>query len=66
MNYSSRQQVDDIADLLCRSRNTIKTHIKNLKRKCRCETGTRLGVVLQIFIKNNPQCDNSTNNSLGA
>ncbi len=56
--------VDDIADLLCRSRNTIKTHIKNLKRKCRCETGTRLGVILQVFIKNNPQDNNITDNGL--
>lgn len=47
--------VNDIADLLCRSRNTVKMHIKNIKRKCRCETRTRLGAVLQSFIKNNPQ-----------
>lgn len=46
--------VNDIADLLCRSRNTIKMHIKNIKRKCGCETRTRLGAVLQNFIKQDP------------
>lgn len=46
--------VNDIAEILCRSRNTIKMHIKNIKRKCRCETRTRLGAVLQSFIKKSP------------
>lgn len=46
---------NDIAILLCRSKNTIKKHIINIKKKCRCETHTRLGAILQNFIKNNPE-----------
>lgn len=46
---------NDIAELLCRSKNTIKMHIKNMKKKCKCETQTKFGAVLQEFIKNNPQ-----------
>lgn len=45
---------NDIAEFLCRSKNTIKMHIKNIKKKCNCETQTKLGAVLQNFIKNNP------------
>lgn len=45
---------NDIAELLCRSKNTIKMHIKNMKKKCKCETQTKFGAVLQEFIKNNP------------
>lgn len=45
--------VKDIARFLYRSENTIEMHIKNLKRKCQCETRTRLGAVLQDFLKNN-------------
>lgn len=46
--------ISQIAKQLCRSNNTIKMHIKNIKRKCRCETQARLGAVLQIFFKNTP------------
>lgn len=46
---------NNIAVFLCRSKNTIKMHIKNIKKKCNCETQTKLGAVLQNFIKNNPQ-----------
>ena len=56
--------VNDIAKLLCRSKNTIKMHIRNMKKKCHCETQTRFGAVLQSFIKNNPEGygqDNSRN-----
>ena len=45
---------NDIAKLLCRSKNTIIMHIRNMKKKCRCQTQTRFGAVLQSFIKNNP------------
>lgn len=47
--------VNEIAKLLCRSKNTIKIHIRNMKLKCNCETQTKFGAVLQSFIKNNPQ-----------
>ncbi len=47
--------VNDIAILLCRSKNTIKKHIKNMKKKCNCATQTKFGAILQNFIKNNPQ-----------
>lgn len=43
--------VNDIAEFLCRSKNTIKMHIKNMKKKCNCETQTKFGAVLQEFIK---------------
>lgn len=57
--------VNDISEILCRSRNTIKMHIKNIKRKCRCETRTRLGAVLQSFIKNSPDSNNYNENIIG-
>ena len=43
--------VAKIAKRLFRSRNTIKMHIRNIKRKCNCETQTKLGAILQGFIK---------------
>ncbi len=46
--------VIEIAKNLCRSDNTIKMHIKNMKKKCNCETLTKFGAILQSFIKNNP------------
>lgn len=46
--------VNEIAGFLSRSRNTIKMHIKNMKKKCKCETQTKFGAILQGFIKNHP------------
>ena len=47
--------IKDIAALLCRSQNTIKMHIKHIKRKCDCKTSTGLGAILKDFMKNNPK-----------
>lgn len=43
--------VNEIAELLSRSKNTVKMHIKNMKKKCHSETQTKFGAVLQSFIK---------------
>lgn len=48
----SDHNVNEIAEALCRSRNTIKMHIRNMKKKCKCGTQTRFGAILQGFIKN--------------
>jgi len=47
--------VSEIAKCVCRSKNTIKMHIRNMKKKCKCETPTKFGAILQSFIKNSPQ-----------
>jgi DNA-binding NarL/FixJ family response regulator len=47
--------VNEIAQHLCRSKNTIKIHIRNMKKKCKCGTQTKFGAILQSFIKNSPQ-----------
>lgn len=43
--------VNEIAANLSRSKNTVKMHIKNMKKKCQSETQTKFGAVLQSFIK---------------
>ena len=44
--------VGKIAKKLCRSKNTIKIHMMNIKRKCHCKTQAKLGAILQGFLKN--------------
>jgi len=46
--------VQEVAVRLCRTPSTIKTHVGSIKRKCHCRTYTKLGAVLQSFIKNHP------------
>lgn len=41
-----------IAKQLCRSKNTIKIHMRHIKRKCCCKTQAKLGAILQGFLKN--------------
>lgn len=46
--------VQEITVELCRAITTIKTHISSMKRKCNCRTYTKLGAILQSFLKNSP------------
>ena len=39
----SDYSVSKIAVALCRSRNTIKMHIKNMKKKCKCDNSNKIG-----------------------
>ncbi len=50
----SGYRTDKLATVLCRSRNTIKRHVSNIKIKCDCDTHIELGSVLHSFLKNGP------------
>jgi DNA-binding NarL/FixJ family response regulator len=50
MDYS----MPEVATQLCRTLSTIKTQKSSIKRKCNCRTSTKLGAVLQSFLKNHP------------
>ena len=49
-DYDTKEIVIELG----RASTTIKTQISSLKRKCKCKTFTKLGAVLQNFLKNSP------------